>query len=126
MPTVDDKEYRDKQFRCPFCLRVICVFGEIDTPFGDTVEGGKCECSAVVILDRTGKSAGECYSDALAFAFDWDYDKAFSDESTVYEEAIVRFNSKVGKFLLGDPVGRTRDAQYIFIRPGIYEQPQES
>ena len=81
MPIADDKEYRGKVFRCPFCLANILNISDMDTPFGATLEGGKCSsCGAVFSVDHTGKNQGELYMDTLAYAFDWDFDAAISVE----------------------------------------------
>ncbi len=117
MPVADDKEYRGKVFRCPFCLADILDIADMDTPFGATLEGGTCvSCGAVFSVDHTGKNQGELYMDTLAYAFGWDFDAAIEAEEGSYEEAVVRFNPKVAKFLLGDAGRMDRSPKYIFIK----------
>ncbi len=126
MPTVDDKEYRDKVFRCPFCLENIRCITKMDTPFGATLEGGCCmNCGARFAVDHTGKNQGELYMDTLAWAFDWDFDAAISAEEGTYEEAVVRFNPKIAKYLLGDADRLDRSPKYIFIKRIYKEQGNE-
>ncbi len=117
MPIADEKEYRGKVFRCPFCLANILNIVNMDTPFGATLEGGKCVCcGAVFAVDRSGKNQGEIFMDTLAFAFDWDFDAAIEADPGSYEEAVVRFNPKVAKFLLGEAERVDRSPKYIFIK----------
>ncbi len=117
MPIADDKEYRGKVFRCPFCLADILDIADMDTPFGTTLEGGRCApCGAVFSVDHLGKNQGEIYMDTLAYAFGWDFDEAINADPGSYEEAVVRFNPKVAKYLLGEAERADRSPKYIFIR----------
>jgi hypothetical protein len=122
MPVVDAKEYRDKVFRCPFCLLPLYKIYDIETPFGTMVEGGKCSCGAVFMFNASGKNLGDTYSDVLAFAYDWDFDAAFGAGEGEYEEATVRMAA--GKYLLGDGSVRDRTPKYLFVKrlaPGSEE-----
>ena len=116
MPAVDAKEYRGKMLRCPFCLTVMRRIWDIETPFGVTHEGGKCPCGAVFLRDRSGKNLGELYSDTLVFAYDWDFDAAYSVEEDQYEEAIVRHATGSGKFFLGEGERNDRGPKFYFLR----------
>ncbi len=117
MPIADDKEYRGKEFRCPFCLANILHIVNMDTPFGATFEGGGCpSCGAVFSVDHSGKNQGELYMDTLAYAFGWDFDAAIEADPDSYEEAVVRFNPKIAKYLLGEAERADRSPKYIFIK----------
>jgi len=116
LPAVDAKQYRDRMLRCPFCLTVIRRIWDIESPYGVTHEGGKCPCGAVFFKDRTGKNLGELYSDTLVFAYDWDFDAAYSVEDTEYEEAVVRQVTTSGKFLLGEGARSDRSPKFYFLR----------
>jgi transcription elongation factor Elf1 len=112
-----EKEYRDKVFRCPFCFEAVICYEDMDTPAGDTMDGGFCEnCGAAFAYDRTGKRGGDIYMDAVALAYEWDYDKAVEGAEGGYEEAIVRYNPRVGKYLLGEGDRRDRSPSYVFIK----------
>lgn len=116
MAIADEKEYRDKIFKCPFCLAELDKMETITTPFGNDVEGGRCTCGAAYVQDLLGKNLGDVFNDALAMAFDWDYDTAFEGDENTYEEAIVRLNRPLGKYLLGDGGRLDRSTKYVFIR----------
>lgn len=111
-----EKEYRDRTFRCPFCLAPLGVEEDMPTPFGDTVDGGRCACGARFVYDRSGKMLGEAYMEALAFAFDWDYDAALSGGEGSYDEEVVRFDPRMGKYFLGDGGKFDRSPKYYFVR----------
>jgi hypothetical protein len=64
--------------QCPFCKLLIGEPHEIDTGLGSTFLGGKCSCGAVYGYDRGGHSLGEMYVDALVYACNGDWDRAWS------------------------------------------------
>lgn len=64
--------------RCPFCGRLFERPYEIKTKLGNRFSGGRCECGAVYAFDRTGHTLGEAYVDALTFACDDDWEKAWA------------------------------------------------
>jgi len=68
----------DEMPGCPFCSRPIGVPEEITTRFGNTFSGGRCTCGAVFVVDSSGHNLGEAYVDALAYACNNDYEKAWS------------------------------------------------
>lgn len=109
-------EDRSKVLRCPFCDRIPGVPTEIPTPFGDTVDGGNCECGAVYVYDRTGRMLGEAFTEALVLAFEWDYDAAFSAPEGSYEEAVIRFDPRIRQFLAGEGDYRDRCGRFYFIK----------
>lgn len=115
MPIANKKDFRDKVLRCPFCLEPVGTPAPVKTPFGSTMDGGKCVCGGVFVYDRTGRLLGEAFSDALAYAFDWDYDAAFTTE-VGYEEAMVIYNTSVGKYLLIETVQLDRTPKYYFVK----------
>lgn len=111
-----EKLYRDRTLRCPFCLSPVELQEGMQASFGGTVDGGRCGCGAVFVHDRTGRLLGEAYMDALAMAFGWDYDAALGAESGSYEEAVVRFEPRIGKFLLDEGGRFDRSPKYYFVR----------
>jgi hypothetical protein len=89
----------DNMLQCPFCSRTIDEPAEIKTGFGSSFTGGKCECGAVYVYDRGGHNLGEAYVDAMAYACNGDWDKAWSlvpDED--YEVRELSFDSRRNKF----------------------------
>lgn len=89
----------------------------IETPFYDTVDGGRCHnCGSVYIYDRSGRMLGEAMANALAYAYDWDYDAAFKTENAGYQEAVVRFDKKFSKYMLEDDNRHERGGKYFFIK----------
>jgi len=112
-----DKEYRDKYLKCPFCFERIMDFREVESPFGDTHDGGGCgNCGAVFIFDRTGRLLGEAFMEAIALAYDWDYDKALEAADGGYEEMAVQYDTRSGRYLLGDGGPMNRHPKYYFVR----------
>ncbi len=109
--------YRERVLTCPFCMKPVMPPVAISTPFGDTVDGGICgSCGAVYVYDRSGRMLGEAMTNALAFAYNWDYDAAFHTEGPGYRELVVRFDAKLGKYMLDDDRRSTRDAKYFFVK----------
>ena len=89
---------------------------EIDTPFGGTVDGNRCACGAVYVYDRTGRMLGEAFSEALAMAYDWDYDKAFEAPEEDREEAVINYIAKVRQFVRNEDTRFTKAPRFVFIR----------
>jgi hypothetical protein len=90
---------------------------DIKTPFGDVIEGGRCEnCGAVYVYDRTGRKLGEAYTEALVLAYEWDYDRAFSAPEGDYEEAVIRYNARIGRFFLGEGSFKDKMAKFYFVK----------
>lgn len=106
----------DNMLKCPFCDRTIEEPQEIRTRFGNTFSGGKCECGAVYVYDRSGHSLGDAYVDALAYACDNDWDLAWSlTPGEDYEVRELSYDSRRNKFLR-DPGRRGRSsAIYLFL-----------
>lgn len=111
-----DDEYRETVLKCPFCNEFPEPPGDVKTPFGGAVEGGRCSCGAIYVLDRTGRMLGEAFSEALAYAFDWDYDAAFSAPEGFYEETVIRFNQRGRKYLMGEGDFKDRFPKFYFIK----------
>lgn len=111
-----DEDYRENLLKCPFCARLVGMPEDIKTPFGDVLEGGSCDCGAVYVYDRSGRKLGEAYADALVVAYDWDYDAAFSAPEGDYEEAVIRYNARIRRFLSGEGDFRDRSGKFYFIR----------
>jgi len=114
MPIADEKEYRDRFLKCPFCLAAIIDRRKITTPFGNDIEGGRCVCGAAYVYDYLNKNLGDSYVDAVAMAFEWDYD-ALDDPLRPFEETMVRLHSN-GKYLLGDGGKYDKTPKFIFVR----------
>jgi|Deesub1362A_J573_1020465.scaffolds.fasta_scaffold00168_57 hypothetical protein len=112
----NESDYREVILKCPFCGEVPEPMSEIDTPFGDTIEGGSCGCGAVYVYDRTGRKLGESYTEALVLAYDWDYDAAFFTAEEEYEEAVIRFDIRMRKFLGGEGNFRDKSPKFYFIK----------
>ncbi len=111
-----EKEYRDRILKCPFCMGPLNVVENIETPFGDEVDGGSCRCGTVFVYDRSGKKLGEAYMEAIAMAYDWDYDAAMEAADGGYEEAVARYDARHGKYLLGEGGRFDRNPKYYFVK----------
>jgi hypothetical protein len=121
-----DKEYRGRYLKCPFCFDRIMDVCEVTGSFGDEHEGGRCaNCGAVFIYDRTGRLLGEAFMDAIAMAYDWDYDKALAGADGGYEETAVQYDTRAGKYLLGDGGPMNRNPKYYFVRRLVQPGRQE-
>jgi hypothetical protein len=126
VPIANEKEYRDKVLKCPFCLAFIEKVGEVPNPFGQDLDGGECaQCGARFIYERSWRRQGEAYGDAIAYAYDWDYDSVYENVDARYEEAVVRYNNTSGKYLLGEGDFKERTPKYFFIRRMDIEQEEE-
>lgn len=113
----DEKGFvRDVVLRCPFCLVPLDGHVEIETPYGGEIDGGKCGCGAVYVHDRSGRMLGEAFTDAVAMAYDWDYDAAFGGAEDSYDEFVIRVDKRLKKYLAGDGGPRDRSPKYYFIR----------
>ncbi len=62
---------------CPFCRRLFERPHDIKAELGNIFTGGKCECGAAYVFDRTGHNLGEAYVDALVFACHGDWETAW-------------------------------------------------
>lgn len=103
----------DNILRCPFCSRPIDEPREIKARFGNTFTGGSCECGAVYVFDRSGHNLGDAYVDALTYACNEDWDRAWSlnpDED--YEVKELSYDSRRNKFS-GNP--RRSAGAFLFI-----------
>ena len=108
--------------RCPFCMQPLSE--EIARTTYDGInyfEGGKCQCGAVVAYDQSGHALGQAYEDALVFACNGDFDKAFSlvpDED--YKQQVVdagKSHRSVGRIERYQRKGRTqKTGAYYFIK----------
>jgi hypothetical protein len=68
----------DNVLKCPFCEKPLGEPEEIKTGFGSTFTGGRCGCGAAYVYDQGGHNLGEAYVDALVYACDGDWDRAWS------------------------------------------------
>jgi hypothetical protein len=57
---------------------------------GQGCSGGRCPCSAVYVIDETGRDGGQALLDAQALACDGDLDRALSLESGVDYDVKIR------------------------------------
>lgn len=113
---IKDINERDKHLACPFCRLSLEGPSEISLPFGSKAEGGKCQCGAVYIYDRSGRMTGEAFSDALLLAYEGDYDKAFGADDEDYEEVTVSHARDRGRYVTGEPSLNDRNPKFYFIR----------
>jgi hypothetical protein len=98
--------------RCPFCDRPIEEPDEIRNRFS-SFTGGKCGCGAVYAFDRSGHRLGDAYVDALVYACDDYWDRAWSlipDED--YEVRELRYDSRRNKFSRSQ---RRTQPTYLFV-----------
>ena len=89
----------DNVLRCPFCERDLDEPQEIMTRFGNMVSGGKCECGAAYVYERSGHNIGDAYVDVLGLACDGDMDKAWTlTPEEDYEVKELSYNTRRNKF----------------------------
>jgi len=100
---------------CPFCGQALEPPAEVKAGF-ETFEGGRCACGAVYVYDRTGRKLGEAMMEALLLINDGDYDKAFSAEEGGYEEEVVTFYERLGRFAAGRDRFGERAPKFYFLR----------
>jgi hypothetical protein len=104
----------DAVLRCPFCEEPIGALDEITTRFGNSFTGGTCSCGTVYVYDGSGHNLGEAYVDALAYACDWDWDRAWSLQPEVdYDIQELSADTRRNKFLTAR---RGSKCTYLFIR----------
>lgn len=101
--------------QCPFCKETLEPPSEIKLRF-ETIEGGRCTCGAVYVYDRTGRNLGEAFTSALVLAYDEDYDKAFSAPEGDYEEAVIRYYQRLGRFVEGEGDRLDRSPKFYFLK----------
>jgi hypothetical protein len=114
-----------KVLKCPFCKTPLSGCLEIETPFGDTTEGGFCGCGTTFIYDRSGRKLGDAYMEALAMAYKWDYDAALKGADGGFNEAVVRYDPKFRKYFIGDGDRSDRNPKYYFIQRKRKPQDQQ-
>ncbi len=112
---------RYRVLTCPFCGRLLEEPRTIEMRFGETT-GGWCECGAVYAYDETGRMLGEAFNDALALLYNEDYDAAQNASETGYQEEIVSFDKRLGRYFRGPGApggGRgllDRRPKYLFLK----------
>ncbi|MEW6001069.1 MAG: hypothetical protein AB1638_00235 [Nitrospirota bacterium] len=83
---------RRREARCPFCDRPIDVPHEVKTESGNYILGGKCECTAIYVFDRSGHSLGEAFVDVLNYACEGKCDNPWDlIPGEDYEEILLRY-----------------------------------
>lgn len=113
---------RESQTKCPFCERPILEVFDIKTRFGSSFSGGRCSCGAVYAFDRSGHNLGDTYVDALAFACNDDWDRAWSlTPGEDYEVRELAYDSRRNRF---SSAGRKTQATYLFIK--VHEKSADS
>jgi hypothetical protein len=94
--------------------------------FGNTFSGGKCECGAMFVYDRSGHNMGDAYVDILTLAYDGDLNRAWSmtpDED--YELLELTYNTRRNKFGR-ESVSRGKPSpSFLFIRLKDREESRE-
>ncbi|MBI5639957.1 MAG: hypothetical protein HZA17_05980 [Nitrospirae bacterium] len=84
---------------CPFCDRPLSEPSETMSRFGNIITGGKCECGAVYVYDRSGHNMGDAYVDLLTLSCDGDLDKAWGlSPGEDYEVRELTYDSRRNKF----------------------------
>lgn len=90
---------RDREPRCPFCDRLFDRPHEIRARLGNEFSGGKCECGAVYVFDRSGHNLGQAYVDALNFACEGKYDNPWDlIPGEDYEEVLLYYDWRAYSF----------------------------
>lgn len=106
----------DSALKCPFCSRLLTSPGEINSRFGSSFEGGRCDCGAVFVYDQGGHTLGDAYVDALGFLCDDDWDKAWSlVPGEDYELVELGYDSRRRRFG-GEPRRRSNSPVFLFLR----------
>lgn len=104
----------EKGFICPFCGGPLRPPVTVQFRFGEA-DGNRCGCGAVYIYDRTGRNMGEAFSDALVYAFEGDYDAAYSAVQGDYEEASFVFSRRKMRFMpVGNRIARG-EPKFVFV-----------
>ncbi len=112
---------RYRALTCPFCGRLPEEPHKIEMRFGETI-GGRCDCGAVFVNDETGRLLGEAFNDALVMLYHEDYDAAQNASEMDYEEEIISFDKKLGRYFQGPDTGRSgggmlnRRSKYLFLK----------
>lgn len=76
---------------CAFCWEYVPQPTEQRDVFsGGGCSGGRCECSAVYVIDPTGRDGGQALLDAQALACDGDLDRALALRNGIDFELKVR------------------------------------
>lgn len=103
--------------RCPFCETPMGEPQEIMSSFGNIISGGKCQCGAAFVYDRSGHKLGDAYVDALALLCEDDMEKAWSlVPEKDYEVLELSYNTRRNKFGR-EAVSRGRPSpMYLFVR----------
>ncbi|MBI4688688.1 MAG: hypothetical protein HY754_00210 [Nitrospirae bacterium] len=68
---------RGSEPQCPFCGEWFEKPHDIKAELGNVFTGGRCECGAVYVFDRSGHNLGEAYVNGLVFACDGDWETAW-------------------------------------------------
>jgi len=103
----------DQILECPFCNKPLEEPIEIRTRFGNTFTGGRCECGAVYVFDRSGHNLGDAYVDGLLYACGDDADRAWSLTPDVdYEIVELGYDTRRKRF----SVARRKTPTFLFIQ----------
>jgi len=103
----------DPILKCPFCSRPIEEPAEIRTRFGNTFTGGRCECGAVYVYDRSGHNLGDAYVDGLTYACNGDAGRAWSLTPDVdYEIVELGYDTRRKRF----SDARRKTPTFLFIQ----------
>ncbi len=105
---------RYRVFTCPFCE------GQPESPhairmhFGEMV-GGRCRCGAVYAYDETGRMLGEAFVNAITYLYGDNYDKAFSVTEDEYEECIITYDRRLGRYHTSSSV-LDHSSKFLFLK----------
>jgi hypothetical protein len=110
---------RVKEPLCPFCSEPFKRPEDIKTGLGNVFTGGKCKCGAAYVFDRSGHNLGEAYVDALVFACDGDWEKAWTLTPDA-DYKIESFHYDLGSHQLIESIkkGLRTSENLLFIRVG--------
>lgn len=79
--------------RCPFCEAALQRPESIEIGDGERMQGGACSCSAVYLVDPTGKNVGTVMAQALAMAAGMLRKKITElDPAEDYEDAVLSYD----------------------------------
>lgn len=108
---------RVKEPLCPFCSEPFKRPEDIKTGLGNVFTGGKCKCGAAYAFDRSGHNLGEAYVDALVFACNGDWEKAWTLTPDV-DYKIESFHYDQGSHQLLESIkkGLRTNENLLFIR----------
>ena len=106
---------RRRPLQCPFCENPLAR--PIDITLGSLeLTGGMCTCTAVYVLDRTGRNLGATFMDALNFACKEDYDKALSLMPEEYDTETLDYDPFSNSACISEARSTRKTPKLFFVR----------